>query len=263
MSNGIHTEVADNLAGVIALEMNETNAFDAAGLETLNQILDENYKRAVKGEIKSLVLLSRKPDYFSGGMNLSALGKGVDLRSVLSVFYDNLQKLYTIPVPVISGMRGHALGYGCMLALMGDYRLLVESGARVGLPEVKLGLRIPRIVVMEYQKVMGYSTANKQVLEGTSMKSEEAHTSGFVDSLHSQDEIEAKAMSIANKFKKVSSGGLGTIRRASRISPEEYGRIVSADLEENLLSLSHPDAVEGLTAAQEGRRPVFTGPGIV
>lgn len=231
---GIKFEKGENGAGLIYLNMGETNAFDVPSLETLGQSLEEAMKLASAGEIKSLVLLSKRPGYFSSGLDLNALDGGTDLASVLSLFFSNLKRLYLMPVPVISGIRGHALGYGCMLPLMGDYRILVESGARIGLPEVKLGLRIPRIVIHEFQKVVGYAEANRQVLEGTAMKSEEALRCGYADSLHPEEDIESKCLAAASRFKKLSSGGLASIRAASRQHPDVYEEIVARDLQENL-----------------------------
>ncbi|MCB1137242.1 MAG: enoyl-CoA hydratase/isomerase family protein [Leptospiraceae bacterium] len=263
MSAPIFFEKTQQNAGAINLNSGPTNAFSAEALNSLSSALDEAHAEGLAGNIKSLLLLSQSPGYFSAGLDLNALDDSADLSGLLGTFYSNLQKLYTMPVPVISGIRGHALGYGCMLALMGDYRLLVESGARVGLPEVKLGLRIPRIVIEEYQKVVGYSEANRQVLEGTAMKPDEALRCGYADSLHPEDEIESKCYSVAGKFKKLSSGGLASIRAASRVDASAFAEILKRDLEENLKSLNHPDAREGLSAAREGRRPSFTGPAMV
>ena len=242
-------------AGIISLNISDSNAFTVDALQTLGQSLKEARQAAQKAEIKSLLLLSERPGYFSAGLDLVALGDAGDLGQVLGFFYNNLEELYTMPVPVISGIRGHALGYGCMLALMGDYRLMSDAGVRVGLPEVKMGIRIPSIVIYELQKVVGYAEANRQVLEGLALKSQEALNCGFADSLHPESEIESKCLAIAAKFKKSSSAGLAGIREASRMEPAAFRALLKRDLEENLKSLDHPEAREGLAAAQEGRRP--------
>lgn len=256
----IQFEKVEQNAGAVYLDISENNAFTATALDELSEALMEANKEANAGGIKSLLLLSKREGFFSAGLDLTALGEGADIKSVLNSFYKNLNLIYNMPVPVISGIRGHALGYGCMLALMGDYRLMTDSGARVGLPEVKLAVRIPSIIIYEMQKVVGYAEANRQVLEGSALKSQEALACGYADSLHPELEIEKKCLSIASRFKKSSSAGLASIREASRMEPAAFQEMLKRDLAENLKSLDHPEAKEGLAAAREGRRPRFPSP---
>ena len=61
-------------AGIISLDISESNAFTVEALELLGQALKEAREAAQKGEIKSLLLLSERSGYFSAGLDLVALG---------------------------------------------------------------------------------------------------------------------------------------------------------------------------------------------
>ena len=78
-----------------------------------------------------------------------------------------------MPIPTLAWVNGFALGGGFELALACDYRML-QSGARVGLPEVTLGLCPGWEAVFEVP-LNGYAGGDEFVLSGRPVTAERAH----------------------------------------------------------------------------------------
>ncbi|TPK82276.1 3-hydroxyacyl-CoA dehydrogenase NAD-binding domain-containing protein [Mesorhizobium sp. B2-4-17] len=119
---------------------------------------------------------------FVAGADITEFGKPVeqpDLRAILAL-------LETIAKPTIAAIHGTALGGGLELGLGCHFRV-ADTGARLGLPEVKLGIlpggggtvRLPRLV--------GALKALKMIVSGTPIGADEAHAAGLVDAVFEGD----------------------------------------------------------------------------
>ena len=91
-------------------------------------------------------------------------------------------RIEDLPIPTVTTINGYALGGGCELALTTDYRVMAHS-ARIGLPEVKLGIfpgwggsvRLPRLI--------GADNALDWICTGDQKKAQEAFKCHAVDSI--------------------------------------------------------------------------------
>jgi enoyl-CoA hydratase len=165
-------------------------------------------------------------------------------------------KLDTLPIPSIALINGYAFGGGLELALACTFRLAARS-ARLGLPEIRLGLipgyggtqRLPRLI--------GEARALEMILTGRAVTAEEALQIGLVNRLVDGDLLEA-GTSFAREITGFSLPALGfardAVRRGLATSLRE-GLEIEADL--NTLAFQTADAVEGMTAFLEKRKPVF------
>jgi enoyl-CoA hydratase len=142
------------------------------------------------------------------------------------------------------------------LALACTFRIALRT-ARLGLPEIKLGLipgyggtqRLPRLI--------GEARALDMILTGRAVAAEEAERIGLVNRLAEDDLIEA-GICFAREMTNHSRVALGfardAVRRGLATSLRE-GLEIEADL--NTLAFQTADAVEGMTAFLEKRKPVF------
>ncbi|TPM30084.1 3-hydroxyacyl-CoA dehydrogenase NAD-binding domain-containing protein [Mesorhizobium sp. B2-3-4] len=119
---------------------------------------------------------------FVAGADITEFGKPErqpDLRAIVAV-------LETIAKPTVAAIHGTALGGGLELALGCHFRV-ADRGAKLGLPEVKLGLlpggggtvRLPRLV--------GALKALRMIVSGTPISADEAHGAGLVDAVFDGD----------------------------------------------------------------------------
>jgi enoyl-CoA hydratase/carnithine racemase len=170
-----------------------------------------------------------------------------------------LATLEELPKPVIAAVRGFALGGGLELALACDFRFLAED-ARVGLPEIKLGIfpgaggtqRLPRLV--------GVGKAREMIYTGRHLKAAEALAIGLADRVVPADDLLAAALEYAAVLAKGPTVALGAAKKAINAT---LGMSMSAGLAvENAgfnACFETEDAGEGLAAFLEKREPGFKG----
>jgi len=156
--------------------------------------LYEGFKAAIADDsVKSIVLICDGRTFIAGA-DISEFGganKGASLQDVQAM-------MENAPKPVIAAIHGTALGGGLETALTAHYRVAVPS-AKVGLPEVNLGLlpgaggtqRLPRIV--------GAQKALEMMTSGAHIPAKAANEMGLVDALVPEGELRAGAIAFAKK----------------------------------------------------------------
>ncbi len=242
----------------LVIRTNEANQFDLESFQEFDQKLGE---LTVNTGVRALVLRSGTVGVFSQGLNLERLQQitdGAALEQFLTLFYAILHKVYFFPAPVVAEVNGHAMGYGAMLALASDYRLMVEDGARIGLPEIKIGIRVPLFVCRLLENTIGYDKALKHVMDGTPWKSAAAKEIGLIDELHPAASLEAAAQKLARRIAGASASGMRSIKQAMRHTMRtQAAAVLAEDIAETRASIQTADAQEGIAAAVAGRRPQF------
>jgi 3-hydroxyacyl-CoA dehydrogenase len=132
------------------------------------------------------VVLTGTERAFSGGADITEFGKPATEPS-LRVVIDAIEALGK---PVVAAIRGVALGGGLELALGCHWRV-AWPGARLGLPEVKLGLLPGAGGTQRLPRVMGVERALRVIVTGTFLSAEEAAAEGLVDRLLAGTGIDA------------------------------------------------------------------------
>ncbi|MFW6079496.1 MAG: enoyl-CoA hydratase/isomerase family protein [Gemmatimonadota bacterium] len=168
-------------------------------------------------------------------------------------------ELAEFPKPTISMINGYALGGGCEVALACDLRVAGTS-ARLGQPEVKLGIlpggggtqRLPRLV--------GFGRAMRLVLTGELIGAEEAERIGLVDFLVADDELRDFTYDLATTLAAQSPVAMRLAKQAVRYAMETP---LSAGLRHErelfVTAFSSEDRAEGVAAFLERREPAFSG----
>lgn len=171
-----------------------------------------------------------------------------------------VRSLELIPKPVISAVRGFALGGGLELAMGGDFIYLADD-AKVGQPEIKLGIipgaggtqRLPRLV--------GWALAKKMVFGGEAIDAETALAAGLASKVVPVDDLLPTAMTDAAAWASGPTRALGAAKTAMN---EGYGRpMVDALAQEGTAfgeCFGSADAREGVAAFLAKRAPEFSGP---
>jgi enoyl-CoA hydratase len=157
-----------------------------------------------------------------------------------------------LPQPIIAAVNGFALGGGCELALGCDLRY-ASSRARLGQPEIDLGIVPGWGGTQRLARVCGLGVAKELVLTGRQVDAEEALRIGLVNGI--ADPVQEHALEVAGKLADKSPGALRVAKRLLNLSPgalereaEEFGDLFASE-----------DAKEGLAAFAEKRPPRFVG----
>ena len=161
--------------------------------------------------------------------------------------------------PFVAAIRGFCLGGGLELAMCCDIRVCADD-ARLGQPEIKLGLipggggtqRLPRLV--------GHGRAMLLNLTGEFIDAETAYTWGLVEKVVPVEELEAAALEVARQIAAQSPHAVAVLRelaRTTRDLPLEEG--LRREAEGFARCLRSEDGAEGVAAFIEKRPPEFTG----
>ena len=180
----------DSDIGVIRINYPPVNALGHGVREGLQNCLRE---ALADDDIKAVVVIGEGKT-FPAGADIREFGKPPQ-QPVLPAVIDEYE---ASDKPVIAAIHGTALGGGLEVALGCDYRVALDS-ARLGLPEVKLGLlpgaggtqRLPRLV--------GAQKALEMIVGGNPIKAAEARELGLVDEVVSGDLLEG-ALAFARKL---------------------------------------------------------------
>jgi len=234
------------------------NALNMATMEELRAVFHD-IKR--DGAIRVVIFTGAGEKAFIAGADIGELAKhdaviGKEYthrgQSVLNLI-ENLGK------PVIACINGFALGGGCEIAMACTMRLASEN-AKLGQPEVKLGIipgyggtqRLPRLV--------GKGLAMQQVLTGEMITAQEAYRIGLVNEVTAAAELIPRAEAIAAKI--ISNAPL-----AVQYAMEAVNKGMEMTLAEGLyleavlfaVACSSEDKKEGTTAFLEKRPAQFKG----
>ena len=110
------------------------------------------------------VVLTGAGRVFSAGVDLrSVVSGGVEYpRRLLPALTDMFRMAFTLPVPLVAAVNGHAIAGGCVLAACADVVLMSEG--RIGLPEVRVGVPFPRAAIEVVRHAVGDVGARRLML---------------------------------------------------------------------------------------------------
>ncbi len=131
------------------------------------------------------LILSGGEKVFSGGLDvpyLMSLDKD-GLMKCWSRFFDAARALANSPIPVAAAIAGHNPAGGCVLALCCDYRVMARGPFRIGLNETQVGLMVPDCIQYLMRRVVGPQQAERLIVAGAMIESEQAHALGLIDVL--------------------------------------------------------------------------------
>jgi enoyl-CoA hydratase len=258
MSEHIKVERKAATAIVTVNRADKLNALNASIVEGL---FDTFRELAEDGDVRGVVLTGAGEKAFVAGADIAELATMTPLSgiTVSRAGQDAFRFIETMRKPVVAALNGFALGGGLELALACHIRIASES-AKLGLPEVKLGIipgyggtvRLPRLV--------GRGRALELILTGEMIDAAEAHRIGLVNRVVPQSELLATAETLVSKIT-----ANGPVAVALAIESVDHGYNSTTEdalrLESNLFGLlaSTADMKEGMAAFLEKRKAAFRG----
>src|SRR5207249_8137106 len=168
----------DGETAIVTVDNPPVNALKHEVRAGLAEALRQTHEDAA---VRGVVIACAGRTFFAGA-DITEFGKPPQAPSL----HDVIAAIEAMPKPVVAALHGTALGGGFELALACHFRV-AAPGARVGLPEVKLGLlpgaggtqRLPRLV--------GPEKALKMIVTGDTIEAREAMADGIVDEIDEGD----------------------------------------------------------------------------
>lgn len=259
MEKPILFEVQDKYIGVIRLNRPEVmNAFSVLLLEEWNRILDE---LETKQEIRAVIITANGQKAFSAGADLKERKQMTDeqVKSTVTLIGKTIQRIATLPVPVIAAMNGAAIGGGMELALACDIRIASDN-IKMGLTETSLAIIPGAGGTQRLARLIGTGQAKRLIFTAQLVETEEAERLGLVEKTVRSDEVFNQALEMASK---IAENGPVAIRGAKQAINDGIEVDIHSGLSiENLCyqeTIQTKDREEGLQAFRDKRKPNYQG----
>ena len=162
------------------------------------------------------------------------------------------------PKPIIAGINGYALGGGLELAMACHLRVAVNT-AKLGLPEVSLGLIPGYGGTQRLTQLVGKGKAFELIMTAGMMKAEEAKNWGLVNHVTFQNELLAMAEKIAGRIAKNSPKAIGLAIEAVNAGQEDGVNGFHVEIQKFGEAFGTEDFIIGTQAFLNKEKPSFTG----
>jgi enoyl-CoA hydratase len=230
------------------------NALSFSLLGDFSRALDQ----AAQSDARALLIIGAGEKAFCAGADIKELtGRSLaEQKRGAARGQATFAKIEQLPMPSVAIINGYAIGGGLELALACTVRLATRN-AKMGLPEIKLGLIPGYGGTQRLPRVIGEARAIEMIITGRTVDAEEAHRIGLVHQLVEGDAL-AQGITYARQFSGYSLPVLSFAREA-------VGRALATSLVEGLkieadlatLAYQTQDAAEGMAAFLEKRKPKF------
>jgi enoyl-CoA hydratase len=247
--------------GVAVLTINRPKVLNALNRRTLEELDDAVRDFHADDALRAAVLTGAGDKAFVAGADINELAQlsPVGGRDYGLFGQSVLDRIERGPKPVIAAINGFALGGGCELAMACHLRIAAE-GAKLGQPEVKLGLIPGYGGTQRLARLVGKGRALQLVLMGDHIPAEEAYRIGLVNEVVPPADVRAEAEAWGRKI-------AANAPLAIRFALEAVNHGLEMTLPEGLyleatlfsLCATTEDMKEGTKAFLEKRPPKFVG----
>lgn len=206
--------------------------------------------------INCLLFYSEKN--FAAGADIKWMMNCTEEEAKAFSFSPTYNKIADLSIPVIAAIEGYALGGGMELAMTADIRIAGES-AKVGFPEITLGIFPGAGGTIRVPKIIGEAMAKELILTGRIISSSEAKKIGLINKVVADKEVYLEGIRLAERLAEGASIAIKSAKATIKEGIEESNLNKAIQIEaENWAKLFNTyDQKEGMRAFSERRKPIF------
>lgn len=194
MTSPVSTRIDGDVA-VITLDDGKANALSFDMLAAINSALDDATENA-----KAAAIIGREGK-FSAGFDLKIMTGDIDdARRLLNEGAQLGLRIFTMPIPVVLGVTGHALAMGGILTTCADYRVGAAGPFKLGLNEVAIGMPVPTFGVELCRDRLMKRWFTRCVQHAEIVGPDDAAEAGFLDEVVPADEVAARTVAVAQRL---------------------------------------------------------------
>ena len=243
---------------IVVLRLNRPQVRNALNIPVRARLADEVTRHGADEKIRC-VIITGSDTVFAAGADISQMAEAGPVEIMARNLQKYWQAIMDCPKPVIAALEGFTLGGGLELALCADI-IVAGEGARLGLPEVKIGILPGGGGTQKLARLIGSKRAMLLLLTGKMFSAAEAFAMGVVSETAPAGQALPRAIEIAKE-----------IAVQPAIAVRQIKEIVNAGLNAPLetalmlerkalqLQFATSDQKEGMRAFLEKRKPTFEG----
>ena len=259
---------------ILTLSLNRPEQMNAFTVDMASELVHA-FNRASDDDDVSVIVVTGKGRAFCAGMDLSCEGNVFGLDESQQPTLETMQNNSVIPgisdtggtvnlsiydckKPVIAAINGAAVGVGATMLAAMDIRLASEK-AKIGFVFEKIGITPEACSSWFLPRIVGISQALEWVYTGEIFDAETAKQSGFVRSVHAQEDLLEAAYTIARSISQKSQVSITLARQMMlRLSAASHPREAHNIDSLAIFYTSQGDGKEGVRSFLEKRQPAFT-----
>lgn len=259
------------LVGLVELARPPHNFMDA---ELMAGLVAALYNLSDRDDCRAIVIAAEGRSFCAGANFASPSGSpasGADspasgaasgtggFRSIVSRFYQEAEKIFAIPKPLVAAVHGPAIGAGLGLALACDLRVTCPE-AFFAANFVRLGIHPGFGLSVTLPELIGPGRAADLLLTGRRVGGEEALAIGLAERCVHASEMRDAAIMLAGEISAAAPLAVAATRATLRKGlVDRVHDALAIELEEQARLMGTPDAAEGIAAMLTRREPKFTG----
>ena len=251
--------LAENKGNVAYITINRPSQLNALNKETISELNGALSAANSDASIGAVILTGSGEKAFVAGADIKEFADfSVEKGQALSaeghkLLFDFIEQMTT---PVIAAINGFALGGGLELAMSSHIRIASDN-ARLGLPEVSLGVIPGYGGTQRLAQLVGRGKAMEMIATAGMISAEDAQSWGLVNHVTTQEELMGLAEKIAGKIVKNSPNAIAAAIRATNANYVDGVNGYDVEIEEFGKCFGTPEFVEGTTAFLEKRKADF------
>lgn len=244
--------------GVALLRLNRPDRMNALNM-AVRESLASHFTELASDEGVRCVVITGDEKAFAAGADVAELAQRTPTDPAFAksrVAWEAMERYHR---PIIAAVNGFALGGGCELAMHCDI-VIAGEGAKLGQPEVKLGIMPGAGGTQRFVRAAGKFAAMRWVLTGDLLSAAEAHRLGLVSEVVTDGEVLKHALAIAARIAALAPIAVAAVKDVLLRGPDlplEAALRLEAERFQELFTTE--DRTEGMRAFLEKRKPEFKG----
>lgn len=251
-------EIEEEIGIAILNRPGKGNPFDWSTIKEMEEIL---YQVEHDEGIRGMILTAKGEKFFCVGADIKLMQSiaGKEYAEFLMAGLRMNEKIQRCRKPTIAAINGVAVGAGGEIAMSCDLRI-ASTNARIGVPEIKIGLLPGWGGVFRLARLVGQTKAMEMVLTAANIRADEAKEVGLINRVVKPEDLLHEAKSLMKKITINAPIGIALAKyiiRAEREIPFSVGENYEAMM--SILTFLSKDGKEGIKAFFEKREPSWSG----
>lgn len=251
----------DDREGVRTITVNRPDKLNALNRQTLLELREAMGDAQADEGVRVIVLTGSGEKAFVAGADIGEIRKqtAVEARAFSAMGQELMSRIQASDKPVIAAINGFALGGGMELAL-GCHLRFASSNARLGLPEITLGIMPGFGGTQRLLRLVGTTRALELALTGDPITAERAEQLGVVNRIVDSDKLDASVGEMAARLARAAPEAVrGILQAINQGAETDLQTGLALETARFALCCATEDMQEGTGAFLEKRAPEFRG----